>query len=87
MLFFTLHFYHLLKHMKLKFSKRGRGGGRVNSMVLGKLLVPGRPTNFDYSRKGPTALAVGSGGGCSDIFSLVCNFSLLSPSLWETSKQ
>ena len=37
-------------------------------------------------RQGPTALAVGSGGGCLDIFSLVCLFSLLSPSLWEMAR-
>ena len=39
---------------------RGWSGG---AMVLGKLPVPGRPTNL-----GPTALAVGAGGGCLDIF-------------------
>ena len=27
-------------------------------------------------------LAVGAGGGCLDIFSLVYHFSILSPSLW-----
>ena len=37
-------------------------------MVLGKLPVPGRPTNLDLIGQGPTALAVGAGGGCSDIF-------------------
>ena len=31
-------------------------------------------------------LAVGAGGGCVDIFSLVYHFSLLSPSLWETAR-
>ena len=31
--------------------------------------------------QGPIALAVGAGGGCLDIFSLVYLFSLLSPSL------
>ena len=36
--------------------------------------------------QGPTALAVGAGGGCLDIFSLVCHFSFLSPSLWETAQ-
>ena len=30
--------------------------------------------------QGPTALAVGAGGGCLDIFSLVYKFSFLSPS-------
>ena len=36
--------------------------------------------------QGPTALAVGAGGDCLDIFSLVYHFSLLSPSLWETAR-
>ena len=40
-------------------------------MVLDKLPVPGRPTNL---AQGPTALAVGAGGGCLDIFSLVYHF-------------
>ena len=31
--------------------------------------------------QGPVALAVGAGGGCLDIFSLICPFSPLSPSL------
>ena len=110
-------------------------------MVLGKLPVPGRPINLDYSRaraycaysrcgvgvvwtffshlsflfsfsrggrverkcwvnfqcrgvllvcmivgQGPIALAVGAGGGCLDIFSLIYLFSFLSPSLWETAR-
>ena len=36
--------------------------------------------------QGPTALAVGAGGGCLDIFSLVYHFTFLSPSLWETAR-
>ena len=39
--------------------------------------------------QGPTVLAVGAGGGCLDIFSLVYHFSFqsfLSPSLWETAR-
>ena len=36
--------------------------------------------------QGLTALAVGAGGGCLDIFSLVYHFSLLSPTLWETAR-
>ena len=55
-------------------------------MVLGKLPVPGRPTNLDLCREGPSALAVGTGGGCLDRFSLVYHFSFLSPSLWETAR-
>ena len=34
----------------------------------------------------PTVLAVGAGGGCLDIFSLIHDFSFLSPSLWETTR-
>ena len=53
-------------------------------MVLGKLPVPGRPTIWITVGQGPTALAVGAGGGCLDIFTLIYPFSPLSPSLWET---
>ena len=41
-------------------------------MVLGKLPVPGRPTIWITVGQGPTALAVGAGGGCLDIFTLIC---------------
>ena len=37
-------------------------------MVLGKLPVPGRPTTLDTVGQGRSALAVGAGGGCVDIF-------------------
>ena len=53
-------------------------------MVLGKLPVPGRPTIWMAVGQGPIVLAVGAGGGCLDIFTLVYPFSPLSPSLWET---
>ena len=36
--------------------------------------------------QGPIALAVGAGGGCLDIFSLIYLFSFLSPSLWEMAR-
>ena len=36
--------------------------------------------------QGPIVLAIGAGGGCLDIFTLVCSFSPLSPSLWETAR-
>ena len=55
-------------------------------MVLGKLPVPGRPTIWIIVGQGPTALAVGAGGGCLDIFTLIYPFSPLSPSLWETAR-
>ena len=40
-------------------------------MVLGKLPVPGRPTIWTIVGQGPIALAVGAGGGCLDIFTLL----------------
>ena len=55
-------------------------------MVLGKLPVPGRPTILITVEQGPTALAVGVGGGRLDIFTLLYLFSFLSPSLWETAR-
>ena len=55
-------------------------------MVLGKLPVPGRPTIWLTVGQGPTVLAVGVGGGCLDIFTLIYPFSPLSPSLWETAR-
>ena len=56
-------------------------------MVLGKLPVPGRPTLWITVGQGPTALVVGAGGGCLDIFTLIYPFlSSFSPSLWETAR-
>ena len=55
-------------------------------MVLGKLPVPGRPTIWIKVGQGPTALAVGAGGGCLVTFTLIYRFSPLSPSLWETAR-
>ena len=50
--------------------------------MLGKLPVPGRPTILITVGRGPIALAVGAGGGCLAIFTLIYPFSF-SPSLWE----
>ena len=44
-------------------------------MMLGKLLLPCRPANLDHSRARASALAVGAGGGCLDIF--LCHLSFL----------
>ena len=55
-------------------------------MVLGKLPVSGRPTIWISVGQGPTALAVGAGRCCLDIFTLICPFSPLSASLWETAR-
>ena len=56
-------------------------------MVLGKLPVPGRPTIWMIVGQGPTALAVGAGGGCLDIFTLLYPFSPFSLSLGEYNVQ
>ena len=45
-------------------------------MVLGNLPVPGRPTLWIAVGQGPAALAVGAGGGCLDIFTLIYPFFL-----------
>ena len=50
----------------------------VNFQCRGVLLI--------IVRQGPTALTVGAGEGCLDIFTLVYQFSFLSPSLWETAR-
>ena len=42
----------------------GWSGG---AMMLGKLPVPGRPTIWITVGQGPTALAVGAGGGCLEV--------------------
>ena len=55
--------------------------------MLGKLPVPGRPTNMDYSRARDCCACSRCGwGGCFDIFSLLYHFSPLSPSLWEMAR-
>ena len=57
---------------------RGWSGG---AMALGKLPVPGGPTVWMIVGQGPTALAVGVGGGCLDSFTFTYPFSPLSSSL------
>ena len=46
----------------------------------------GASYSLDKVGQGPIALAVGAGGGCLDILTLLYPFSLLSPSLWETAR-
>ena len=55
-------------------------------MVLGKLPVPGRPTLWITAGQGPTALAVGAGGGCFGHFFSRLSFLFLTPSLRETTR-
>ena len=44
--------------------------------MLGKLPVPGRPTIWIIVGQGPTALAVGAGGGCYSHLSFLSSLSL-----------
>ena len=75
-----------LKETGKHFRPRSDRGGRVvrwcwvNFQCRGVLLL------WIRVGQGPTALAVGAGGGSLDIFSLVYHFSFLSPSLWETAR-
>ena len=46
-------------------------------MVLGKLLVSGRPAIWMIVGQGPIALAVGAGGGCFGHFVLSSILSLI----------
>ena len=69
------------KNLLKIFPRRGWSGG---VMVLGKLPVPGCPTIWITVGQGPTALAVGSGGGCLDIFTLIYPFSPFSLSLGDS---
>ena len=61
-------------------SDRGWSGG---AMVLCKLSVPGRPTVLITVGQGPIALAIGTGGGGLDIFTLICPFSSFSLSFGD----
>ena len=42
--------------------------------MLGNLPVPGRPTIWIIVGQGPTALVVGAGWGCKDVFTLIYPF-------------
>ena len=58
-----------MKHFDTTFAWGWLGG----AMVLGKL--PVRPTIWITAGQGLTAPAVGAGGGCLDIFTLIYPFS------------
>ena len=63
--------------------KRGWSGG---AMVLGKLPVPGHPTNFDSSRARAYCACSRCGWGLFGHFFLSSIISLLSPSFLETAR-
>ena len=64
----------------------GRGGGRVVRRCWVNFQCQGVLLTWTTVGQGPIVLAVGAGGGCLDIFSLIYHFSFLSPSLWETAR-
>ena len=74
----------LLTHYQLKYRISLWLWDRISHSK--QLPVPGVLLIWIFVGQGPTALAVGAGGACLDIFSLVYHFSLLSPSLWETAR-
>ena len=59
---------------------------QVETTIDGQPIDTRRPTILITVGQGPTALAVGAGGGCLDIFTFIYPFSSLSPSLWETAR-
>ena len=64
---------------------------RILSVIIKYVIVPicnimGASYNLDTVGQGPTALTVGAGGGCLDIFTLIYPFSPFSLSLWETAR-
>ena len=61
-------------------------GWSGDAMVLGKLPGPGRPTNLDLSRARACCACSRCGGGLFGHFSLIYQFYLRSPSLWETAR-
>ena len=63
-----------------------QGGARVERWCWVNFRCRGVLLIWIIVGQGPTALAVGAGGGCLAIFSLIYHFSLLSPSLWETAR-
>ena len=58
-------------------------GGRVERRCWVNFQCQGVLLLWMIVGQGPVVLAVGAGGGCLDIFSLIYLFSFLSPSLWE----
>ena len=61
------------------------GGGRVVRRCWVTFQCPGVLLIWIVVGQGPIALAVGAGGGCLDIFSLIYHFAFFTPSLWETA--
>ena len=80
---YSIFYPPIRSNRRIHKQSRGWSGG---AKVLGKLPVPGRPTDLDYSGQGPIVLAVGADGSCLDNFSPIYHLSFLSPSLWKTAR-
>ena len=63
-----------------------RWGGRVVRRCWVNFQCRGVLRTWITVGQGPIVLALGAGGGCLDIFSLIYHFSSLPPSLWETAR-
>ena len=55
-------------------------------MVLGKLPVPGRPTDLDHSRARAYCACSRCGWGLFGLYFSRLSFLSISPSLWETAR-
>ena len=83
--FFTRGLLSVVLTLLVHHRDKSFGGWSGGAMALGDLPVPGRPSIWKIVGQGPTALAVGAGGGCLDIFTLIYPFFPLSPALLETA--
>ena len=79
-------FYTGKKLMQSLHYRGGWSGGRVVRWSLVNFQCRGVLLVWIRVGQGPTALEVGAGGGCLDVFTLIYPFSPLSPSLWETTR-
>ena len=86
-IYIALSIKHTISRTRLNLSLfQNLWGWSGGAKVLGKLQCRGVLLIWIIVGQGPTALAVGAGGGCLDIFTLIYPFSPLSPSLWETAR-
>ena len=74
------YYFHRERESRRSPVVRGWSGG---AMVLGKLLVPGRPTNLDNSRARAYCTCGRCGWGLFGHFFFIYLFSFLSPSLGD----
>ena len=81
-----LYFKAIPINPHLHFYLTAIGGGRVVRRRWVNFQCRGVLLTWSTVGQGPIVLAVGAGGGCLDIFSLIYHFSFPSPSLLETAR-